>query len=177
MDSAVDPFKADAVSKDASTAYATVNYKVKADDLTDASKDGLEKAVDQARGSGLTVEVGGTALASQPAAGGSAEAIGIALAAVVLLITFGSLAAAGLPLLTAVIGVGVSMCAILALGSTLGLTMTTGTLASMLGLAVASTTPSSWSPATARNARTGTPRGKRRAWRSAQPAPPWSSPV
>ncbi|GHA73951.1 efflux RND transporter permease subunit [Streptomyces anthocyanicus] len=136
VDSAVDPFKADAVSKDASTAYATVNYKVKADDLTDASKDGLEKAVDQARGSGLTVEVGGTALASQPAAGGSAEAIGIALAAVVLLITFGSLAAAGLPLLTAVIGVGVSMCAILALGSTLGLTMTTGTLASMLGLAV-----------------------------------------
>ncbi|MGC2997265.1 MMPL family transporter [Streptomyces sp. G35A] len=136
VDSAVDPFKAGAVSKDASTAYATVNYKVKAGDLTDASKDSLEKAIDEARDSGLTVEVGGTALASQPAAGGSAEAIGIALAAVVLLITFGSLAAAGLPLLTAVIGVGVSMCAILALGSALGLSMTTGTLASMLGLAV-----------------------------------------
>ncbi|MEV7015928.1 MMPL family transporter [Streptomyces sp. NPDC093991] len=136
VDSAVDPFKASAVSKDASTAYTTVNYKVKADDLTDTSKDSLEKAIDQARDSGLTVEVGGTALASQPAAGGSAEAIGIALAAVVLLITFGSLAAAGLPLLTAVIGVGVSMCAILALGSALGLSMTTGTLASMLGLAV-----------------------------------------
>ncbi|WP_318219019.1 MMPL family transporter [Streptomyces sp. SCL15-6] len=136
VDSTVDPFKAHAVSKDASTAYATVNYKVKADDLTDASKDSLEKAIDQASEAGLTVEVGGTALASQPAAGGSAEAIGIALAAVVLLITFGSLAAAGLPLLTAVIGVGVSMCAILALGSALGLSMTTGTLASMLGLAV-----------------------------------------
>ncbi|MFF5474809.1 MMPL family transporter [Streptomyces achromogenes] len=136
VDSAVDPFKAHAVSKDASTAYATVDYKVKADDLSDASKAGLEKAVDQAREAGLTVEVGGTALASQPAAGGPAEAIGIALAAVVLLITFGSLAAAGLPLLTAVIGVGVSMCAILALGGALGLTMTTGTLASMLGLAV-----------------------------------------
>ncbi|MFF9624791.1 MMPL family transporter [Streptomyces griseosporeus] len=136
VDSAVDPFKAGAVSKDASTAYATVDYKVKADELTDASKDTLEKAIGQAREAGLTVEVGGTALASQPAAGGSAEAIGIALAAVVLLITFGSLAAAGLPLLTAVIGVGVSMCAILALGSALGLTMTTGTLASMLGLAV-----------------------------------------
>ncbi|KUL63428.1 MMPL family transporter [Streptomyces sp. NRRL S-1521] len=136
VDSAVDPFKAHAVSEDASTAYATVDYEVKADDLSDASKDSLEKAVDQAREAGLTVEVGGTALASQPAAGGSAEAIGIALAAVVLLITFGSLAAAGLPLLTAVIGVGVSMCAILALGSALGLSMTTGTLASMLGLAV-----------------------------------------
>ncbi|WP_369180765.1 MMPL family transporter [Streptomyces mutabilis] len=136
VDSAVSPFQADAVSKDASTAYAAVTYKVKADDLTDAGKDRLEKAIDEARASGLTVEVGGTALASQPAAGGSAEAIGIALAAVVLLVTFGSLAAAGLPLLTAVIGVGVSMCAILALGSALGLSMTTGTLASMLGLAV-----------------------------------------
>ncbi|MEW1864831.1 MMPL family transporter [Streptomyces sp. NPDC088194] len=136
VDSAVSPFKAHAVSKDASTAYATVTYKVKADDVSDASKDALEGAVSQARDSGLTVEVGGTALATQPAAGGSAEVIGIALAAVVLLVTFGSLAAAGLPLLTAVIGVGISMCAILALGSTFGLDLTTGTLASMLGLAV-----------------------------------------
>ncbi|MFE0799488.1 MMPL family transporter [Streptomyces sp. NPDC058812] len=134
--SAVSPFTADAVSEDASTAYATVTYKVKADDLTDAGRTELEEAVAEARDSGLTVEVGGTALASQPAAGGAAEAIGIGLAAVVLLITFGSLAAAGLPLLTAVIGVGISMCAILALGSALGLSMTTGTLASMLGLAV-----------------------------------------
>ncbi|MEV5645400.1 MMPL family transporter [Streptomyces flaveolus] len=136
VDSAVDPFKSGAVSKNASTAYATVTYKVNAGDLTDTTKHSLEKAIEEAREAGLTVEVGGTALASQPSAGGSAEGIGIALAAVVLLITFGSLAAAGLPLLTAVIGVGVSTCAILALGSALGLSMTTGTLASMLGLAV-----------------------------------------
>ncbi|MFG3262844.1 MMPL family transporter [Streptomyces bobili] len=136
VDSVTDPFKANTVSEDGSTAYATVTFKVKADDLTDSSKDALQSAVDEARSAGLTVEVGGTALASQPAAGGSAEAIGIALAALVLLITFGSLAAAGLPLLTAVIGVGISMCAILALGSTFGLDLTTGTLASMLGLAV-----------------------------------------
>nr|WP_239157686.1 MMPL family transporter [Streptomyces sp. SID13726] len=136
VDSAVSPFEAGAVSKDGSTAYATVDYKVKADDLTDTDKAALEKAIDQARDSGLTVEAGGTALAAQPAAGGSAEAIGIALAAVVLLITFGSLAAAGLPLLTAVIGVGISMASIMALGSVFGLSLTTGTLASMLGLAV-----------------------------------------
>ncbi|WP_406472583.1 MMPL family transporter [Streptomyces sp. NBC_01615] len=133
--SAVSPFQAKAVSKDASTAYATVTYKVKADDLTDASKNSLKDAIKQAQGSDLTVEVGGTALATQPAAGGSAEAIGIAIAALVLVITFGSLAAAGLPLLTAVIGVGVSMAAIMALASALGLSSTTGTLASMLGLA------------------------------------------
>nr|WP_240982180.1 MMPL family transporter [Streptomyces sp. S3(2020)] len=134
--SAVSPFTAGAVSEDGSTAYATVNYKVKAEDLTDADKAALEKAIAEARTSGLTVEVGGTALAEQPAAGGSAEAIGIGLAAVILLITFGSLAAAGLPLLTAVIGVGTSMAAIMALGSVFGLSLTTGTLASMLGLAV-----------------------------------------
>ncbi|MGW1784662.1 MMPL family transporter [Streptomyces sp. NPDC002143] len=133
---AVSPFTAGAVSEDGSTAYATVNFKVQAADLTDADKAVLEKAIDDARDSGLTVEVGGDALAEQPAAGGSAEAVGIALAAVVLLITFGSLAAAGLPLLTAVVGVGVSMASILALGSVFGLSLTTGTLATMLGLAV-----------------------------------------
>ncbi|GAA2564970.1 MMPL family transporter [Streptomyces lienomycini] len=133
---ALNPFTANAVSEDASTAYATVTYEVKADDLTDAGRTALETAVDTARDSGLTVEVGGSALATRPAAGGAAEAVGIGLAAVVLLITFGSLAAAGLPLLTAVVGVGISVCGILALGSALGLSMTTGTLASMLGLAV-----------------------------------------
>ncbi|MFK0107222.1 MMPL family transporter [Streptomyces sp. NPDC091217] len=133
---AVSPFVAKGVSADGTTAYANVTFKVTAHDLTDAAKLHLEKAIDEARHSGLTVEAGGTALATQPAAGGSAEAIGIAVAALVLLLTFGSLAAAGLPLLTAVIGVGIGTASILALASTLGLSSTTGTLASMLGLAV-----------------------------------------
>ncbi|MFE7565605.1 MMPL family transporter [Streptomyces sp. NPDC057539] len=132
---AVNPFQAKAVSEDGTTAYATVSFKAPAADLTDAGKEHLERAVEQARDAGLTVEIGGDALATQPAAGGSAEMIGVAVAAVVLLITFGSMAAAGLPLLTAVIGVGVSMTAIIALGSTFGLSLTSGTLASMLGLA------------------------------------------
>ncbi|MDX3465957.1 MMPL family transporter, partial [Streptomyces scabiei] len=57
-------------------------------------------------------------------------------AAVVLLVTFGSLAAAGLPLLTALVGVGLSMATIMVLSEALGLSTTTGTLAMMLGLAV-----------------------------------------
>ncbi|MEU9455440.1 MMPL family transporter [Streptomyces sp. NPDC048277] len=134
--SAVSPFTAKGVSTNGTTAYANITFKVTAHDLTDAAKQHLEKAIDEARHSGLTVEVGGTALATQPAAGGSAEAIGIAIAALVLLLTFGSLAAAGLPLLTAVIGVGISMASILALAKALGLSSTTGTLATMLGLAV-----------------------------------------
>ena len=133
--SAVSPFQAEAVSKDATTAYATVTFKAKADDLTDASKTSLEHAIDTARASGMTVEAGGDALATQPSAGGAAEAIGIAIAALVLLVTFGSMAAAGLPLLTAILGVGISMAGIMAVASTFGLSETTGTLATMLGLA------------------------------------------
>ncbi|MER6158637.1 MMPL family transporter [Streptomyces sp. NPDC001868] len=134
--SAVDPFQARAVSQDGTTAYATVTYKAAATDLTDASRDHLKDALHKAQDAGLTVEAGGDAVAEQAGAGGMAEVIGVAIAAVVLLVTFGSLAAAGLPLLTALVGVGLSMATILALSDALGLSTTTGTLAMMLGLAV-----------------------------------------
>ncbi|WP_345603929.1 MMPL family transporter [Streptomyces hyderabadensis] len=132
---ATSPFDARAVSKDASTAYATITYKATADDLPEASKEALTEAVEQARDAGLTVEVGGSALETEPAQG-IGEVLGILVAAVVLLITFGSLAAAGLPLLTAVLGVGISLATITALGSALGFSSTVGELAMMLGLAV-----------------------------------------
>ncbi|MVO85569.1 MMPL family transporter [Streptomyces sp. p1417] len=125
----------DQVSEDRSTAYATVTYKVTADDLTGASKDALERAVERARDSGLTVETGGDAVTSE-AAGGLGEILGFVVAAGVLLITFGSLAAAGLPLVSAVVGVGLSMAAIMALGGVLGLSSSTGELALMIGIAV-----------------------------------------
>ncbi|MCX5525442.1 MMPL family transporter [Streptomyces bobili] len=134
--SAADPFGAQAVSEDGTTAYATVTYKVAANELTDDSTARLDRAIEDARAAGLTVEAGGDALEEAGGPGGVAEIIGISIAAVVLLVTFGSLAAAGLPLLTALIGVGVSMATILALSDALGLSTTTGTLAMMLGLAV-----------------------------------------
>ena len=134
--SAVNPFQAGAVSKDGTTAYATVTYKVQASDLTDAAKQSLETAVQHGQAAGLTVEVGGTALTPTPSAGGVGELIGVAIAALVLLITFGSMTAAGVPLLTALVSVGIGSAGILALGSTLGLSESTSTLATMLGLAV-----------------------------------------
>ncbi|UFQ16162.1 MULTISPECIES: MMPL family transporter [Streptomyces] len=130
-----DPFRAKTVSKDGSTAYASVSYKVTSMELTDEDRDALEKTVDKARGSGLTVEVGGDALQAMPETG-SSEIIGIAVAAVVLVITFGSLIAAGLPLLTALIGVGIGVSTIAALANALDLGTTTSTLAMMIGLAV-----------------------------------------
>ncbi len=131
-----DPFESKAVSEDGSTAYATVTYKVKAENLTDTSRTALEKATDPAQEAGLTVEAGGSAMDSGGGPGGIAEIIGISMAAVVLLITFGSLAAAGLPLLTAILGVGITMFTITTLAAALGLSTSTGTLALMLGLAV-----------------------------------------
>ncbi|MGW7088701.1 MMPL family transporter [Streptomyces sp. NPDC054871] len=129
------PFQTKTVSKDGSTAYASVSYKVTSMELTDESRDALEKTTDQARESGLTVEVGGDALQAMPETGAT-EIIGIAVAAVVLVITFGSLIAAGLPLLTALIGVGIGVSSITALASALDLGTTTSTLAMMIGLAV-----------------------------------------
>ncbi|MFF1903761.1 MMPL family transporter [Kitasatospora sp. NPDC058218] len=133
---AVSPFQAGAVSKDGSTAYATVSYDAKPGSLTTAATDALQQAAQHGRDAGLTVEIGGSALLGGGEAGGTTEAVGMALSAVVLVITFGSLAAAGLPLLTALVGVGLGIAAITALGSTLGLSTTTSTLAMMLGLAV-----------------------------------------
>ncbi|MFJ8593720.1 MMPL family transporter [Streptomyces sp. NPDC093598] len=130
-----DPYQAKAVSKDGTIAYAQVSYKVSGMELDDAAKDALEDSAQDARKAGLTVEIGGDALQAVPHTG-SSEIIGIAVAAVVLVITFGSLVAAGLPLLTALIGVGIGVSAITGLASALDLGTTTSTLAMMIGLAV-----------------------------------------
>ncbi|QIQ03206.1 MMPL family transporter [Streptomyces liangshanensis] len=130
-----DPFSAKAVSPDGATAYTQVTYNVASTDLTDADHAGLDKALEKGRDEGLTVEASGNAL-SPPSESHSAEAIGFALAAVIMFLTFGSLIAAGLPLVTAVVGVGVSLTAITALGATFNLNSSTSALASMLGIAV-----------------------------------------
>ncbi|MFJ4686334.1 MMPL family transporter [Streptomyces sp. NPDC088789] len=130
-----DPFTGGGVSQDGSIAYSSVSYKVSSMELEDATKDALEGTAEKAQDAGLTVEIGGDALTAMPHTG-TAEIIGIAIAAVVLVITLGSLIAAGLPLLTALIGVGIGISAITALAKPLGMDSTTSTLAMMIGLAV-----------------------------------------
>ncbi|MFH8445636.1 MMPL family transporter [Streptomyces sp. NPDC018026] len=133
--SVADPYKGNAVSEDGTIAYASVKYDVSGMELEESTKDALEDAAQQARDAGLTVEIGGDALQAVPETGAT-EIIGIAVAAVVLVITFGSLVAAGLPLLTALIGVGIGVSSITALASALELGSTTSILAMMIGLAV-----------------------------------------
>ncbi|MFB6850127.1 MMPL family transporter [Streptomyces sp. NPDC056373] len=131
-----DPFSGGAVSEDGTTAYAVVTYDVAAAEVSDRAHDALLQAAADARADGLTVEMGGDAVPVDQALGGTAELIGIGVSAVILILTFGSLLAAGMPLITALIGVGIGISAIGALGSTLGLSSTTTTLAMMIGLAV-----------------------------------------
>ncbi|MFH9266232.1 MMPL family transporter [Streptomyces sp. NPDC017546] len=133
--SVADPFERQAVSQDGSTAYISVSYKVNSMELTDRTTDALKDAGKDAEDSGMKVEIGGDALQVMPHTG-AAEIIGVAIAAVVLVITFGSLIAAGLPLVTALIGVGIGVSSITALANVLDLGSTTSTLAMMIGLAV-----------------------------------------
>ncbi|MGW7304904.1 MMPL family transporter [Streptomyces sp. NPDC054835] len=130
-----DPYTAQAISQDGRIAYVSVSYKVSGMELTDETREALKEAGHAAQGQGLTVEIGGDALQSMPETG-AGEIVGVVIAGIVLVITFGSLVAAGLPLLTAIIGVGIGVSTITALANVLDLGSTTSTLAMMIGLAV-----------------------------------------
>lgn len=134
--SATDPYESGAVSEDGTIAYSTIAYTADAVDLTEASKDDLANAARAARETGLTVEIGGSALDAEEEPGGTTELVGVAVAAVVLVLALGSLIAAGLSLLTAFVGVAIAFGLVSALAVPLGLTSTVAILALMLGLAV-----------------------------------------
>ncbi|WP_370247826.1 MMPL family transporter [Nocardioides sp.] len=105
-------------------------------DVEQASIDDLETALDRARDAGLTVEMNGPGSQTIPALGGTAELIGIGLALVVLLLTFGSMVAAGLPIISAVIGVAIGLTGVTAMTALFDLNSSTTALSSMIGLAV-----------------------------------------
>ncbi|GAA0584519.1 MMPL family transporter [Paractinoplanes ferrugineus] len=91
-------------------------------------------ALERARGAGLQVEE--SSEPAPPPEGGSSAGVGLVIALVVLLITFGSLSAAGLPLLTAVLGLGVSLAGLYAVTALVPVNSVAPTLAILLGLAV-----------------------------------------
>ena len=127
---------APAVNQSRTTAYSTVTYAAVPGEVTAEQREALLGAVEDARGGGLTVEVAGDATQEPPHVGGPTEAIGVVLALVVLALTYGSLVAAGMNLLTAVVGVGIGVLGITIATGFADLSSTTPTLAAMLGLAV-----------------------------------------
>ncbi|MEU3603517.1 MMPL family transporter [Streptomyces sp. NPDC006798] len=126
------------LAPDGKTAYVTIRFDVPPSTLGPDYLDGVDKAVEPLRAAGVQVEYGGPLgeLARPEANDHTSEAIGFAVAIVVLLIGFGSVVAAVLPLVTALICVlcGLALLALLAAASTFA--TVSPTLATMIGLGV-----------------------------------------
>lgn len=105
-------------------------------DVEADSQDAVLAIVDDARAQGLVVEVNGPGMQGMPHIGLTSELVGIAIALLVLVLTFGALVAAGLPILIAVFGVGLSLAGITALTAVMDIGSSTPMLATMIGLAV-----------------------------------------
>jgi len=124
------------VSGDGSTAMLQIQFTQQVDDLSDAT---LNSVVDLARAAtsdtDVSVLVSESLKPMNPPVGGH-EVIGLGVAALVLILTLGSLLAAGLPILTALLGVAIGLGGAMAISHSIPLTKATPVLALMVGLAV-----------------------------------------
>lgn len=137
--SVTDPLDAATPSVNATqdTAYSTVTFGSAVGDVTAEEQDAINSLVAGSDGAdGLTVAVTGQAVQETPEVGGLGEVLGVVVALLILAVTYGSLAAAGMNFLTAVLGVGIGVLGITIATGFLDLSSTTTALAGMLGLAV-----------------------------------------
>ena len=132
----VDPFTSRAISRDGRTALATVEYTVSRPHLDSDSLPALVAATKRAQRAGLIAHVGGSAYGSGSSKPGASAGVGIVIAFVILFITFSSLLAAGLPLLTALGGLAVSVSGVYLVSNIATVSSTAPSLALMIGLAV-----------------------------------------
>ncbi|MGB0113274.1 MAG: MMPL family transporter, partial [Ilumatobacteraceae bacterium] len=132
-----DPFTSGAISPDGDVGYATVRYGI---ETTDVGLDGvaaLEETAAIAEQADVQVEFGGEVVSgNREQHPPTSELIGMAVAVVVLLFAFGSVLAMGLPLFTAILGLGIGMTGITLMSAFVDLSATAPTLATMIGLAV-----------------------------------------
>ncbi|ORI13509.1 MMPL family transporter [Rhodococcus sp. 1168] len=105
-------------------------------DVLESTKEQVSAIAETAREDGLEVGYLGAGVEDAGIIDPASELIGLAVAAVILVFTFGSLVAAGLPLLTAVVGVAIGVLGVVAATAFADLGSTTPLLATMLGLAV-----------------------------------------
>ncbi|MFJ1768812.1 MMPL family transporter [[Kitasatospora] papulosa] len=120
------------ISADGRTAYATVTFDHRAGDIPAGQARAVADTAQKAAGEGLQVELGGTAVATGAPALHLSEAVGVAVAAVVLFLAFGSLAASLLPIATALVSVGTAYAGTVLLGHV----MTVADFAPMLGMLI-----------------------------------------
>lgn len=131
-----DEYAGDQVSGDARTAYIQVQFDGQTTDVTDASIEAVTATGETGRDAGLTVAFGGEVFQDTTFGLTITEVFGVLFAGVVLLITFGSLLSAGMPLLTALVGVGATFGGISLVAAFATVSSTAPMLAVMIGLAV-----------------------------------------
>jgi RND superfamily putative drug exporter len=124
------------VSKDRRTGFGDINFTVPVADVSDRTKDALQRVAQPARAAGLEVEYSGGIISTGSGKAGNTEVIGIVVAFVVLMVAFGAFSSAILPLATAITGVAIGLLALTAATGIFTLSSTAPTLATMLGLAV-----------------------------------------
>jgi putative drug exporter of the RND superfamily len=132
-----DPASPHAVSADGRTAFATLTFDERADALPRSAVKTVISVARAGQSALLQVELGGRAIeVATPPSAGAATAIGLAAAIVILLITFGSAISAGLPIVTALLGLGTGL-GLIGLGSHVIATPEFSTqLGALLGLGV-----------------------------------------
>ena len=126
------------LSSDGKTGYITVRFDVQPSTLGDSYLDGVDDSVQSLRSAGVDVEYGGPLgeLARPAPDDRVSELIGFAVAIVVLLVGFGSVLAAGIPLLTALISVVGGLACLGLLAAAFTFATVSPTLATMIGLGV-----------------------------------------
>jgi len=132
---ATDPTSGGLLSPDGRTATSTVRYDRHAGELGPTAYQRLDAAVAPARAAGIDVDFRGLVVdvAFEPTTG-SAELVGLAAAAVVLLVSFGSVVAAGLPILVALVGLAAGTALVLIAAAAVDIPSSAPIVAVMLGL-------------------------------------------
>ncbi len=126
-----------AISANGKIAFATVVFNEKANLLPKSAPERVVKTARAAGQPGLQVELGGQAIEATEQAGfGISTAVGLLAAIVVLLLTFGSLVAMGLPIVTALFGLGTGLGAIALFTHVVDTPNFSSELAAMIGLGV-----------------------------------------
>ncbi len=125
------------ISRDGTIGFATVNFDQRANALPNAAVDRVISTAESARSSSLGVQLGGQAIeqAQQPSLG-FATVVGIAAAILILLISFGSFSAMGLPIATALLGLGAGIGVINLASHVIDMPSFASELALMIGLGV-----------------------------------------
>jgi RND superfamily putative drug exporter len=126
-----------AISRDGTIAFATVTFDERADALPKAAVESVISTAESARSAQLDVQLGGQAIEqAQQASLGFATVIGILAAIVILLISFGSFTAMGLPIATALLGLGAGIGVINLASHIVDMPSFASELALMIGLGV-----------------------------------------